>query len=239
MSVIARPSLIDITPNPVQLAALPDRLYAILKQRILSCELVPNQRLIEKVLCAEYRVSRTPLREALNRLSHEQLVWFQPRAGYRVAEIVIDEFRNLIELRSIVEPQAASIAAIRATTAEIAELRTRADLPFDPNDDGGFVEFCRANSRFHLAIVRIAQNSMLENIVMSALDLYQRPTYLRVGRQMDPSNPTAKHHAIVDAIERHQPETAHDAMYKHVIGGGDRILEALKAAKFPETVTRL
>ena len=233
MSTAVRPSLIEIAPNATRPFALPDHVYAVLKQRILSCALLPGERLVEKNLCADLRVSRTPLREALNRLSHEALVAFQPHAGYRVAAISIEGFRQLAELRVTVEPQAAALAAERATAEDIAGLRALATLPYDPNDEHGFVDYCRANSRFHLAVARCARNSMLENIVMSALDMYQRPTYLRIGRQLDPKNPSSKHHIIVDAIERHDAPTAQAAMQLHIRGGGERILKALQAAKFP------
>src|SRR5947209_261990 len=158
-----RPSLIEIAPHGARPSALPDHVYAVLKQRILSCALPPNERLVEKNLCADLGVSRTPLREALNRLSHEDLIWFRPHAGYRVAAITLDGFRNLIELRSVVEPQAAALAAARATAADIAALRACATLPYDPNDEQGFVDYCRANARFHLAVVRSAGNPLLEN----------------------------------------------------------------------------
>lgn len=229
-----RPSLIEITPQTSRPSALPDHVYAVLKQRILSCALLPGERLVEKKLCDDLRVSRTPLREALNRLSHEELVSFQPHAGYRVASITLEGFLNLIELRAIVEPTGAALAATRATPADIADLRAHATLPYDPSDERGFVDYCRANARFHLGVVRAARNPLLENIVMSALDLYQRPTYLRIGRQLDPSNPSGKHHTIVDAIERHDAEAAHAIMQAHIRSGGARILEALVAANYAE-----
>ncbi len=230
MSHAARPSLIEIAPQGTQSSALPDHVYAVLKQRILSCALKPDERLVEKNLCDDLRVSRTPLREALNRLSHEELVSFRPHAGYRVARITLEGFRSLIELRAIVEPQAAALAAERATPDDIADLRACAALPYDPNDERGFIDYCRGNARFHLRIVRTARNPLLENIVMSALDLYQRPTYLRIGRQLDPKNPSAKHRAITEAIAKHDAKAAYDVMLQHVRGGGDRILAALKAA---------
>lgn len=232
MSVAARPSLIEISSDQKRPSALPDHVYAVLKRRILSCDLRPNERLVEKNLCGELGISRTPLREALNRLSHEELVSFQPHAGYRVAPITLEGFRNLSDLRAIVEPQAAALAAERATPEDVAKLRQHALLEFDPNDDREFVEYCRANARFHLSIVRCARNPMLENIVMSALDMYQRPTYLRIGRQMDVSNPSAKHRAIADAIARKDAESARSIMEQHVRGGGARILEALAAAGY-------
>lgn len=227
-----RPSLVELGGKAPPLAALPDHIYATLKEKILSCALLPGQRLIEKNLCAALHVSRTPIREALNRLSHEELVVLQPNAGYRVAPITLDGFRNLTELRAIVEPQAAALAATRATAADVNELRALADLPHDTNDEQGFVDYCRANARFHLRVVRTAGNPMLENIVMSALDLSQRPAYLRIGRQMDPSNPSAKHHAIVDAIAAHDASLAQQLMEKHVRGSGDRIHAALQAAGY-------
>ncbi len=230
MSTAVRPSLIEIAPHTVRPTSLPDHVYAVLKQKILSCVLKPNERLIERQLCTELRVSRTPLREALNRLSHEELVSFQPHAGYRVAGLSLASFRNLIELRTMVEPQAAALAAERATAEEIAALRAQATLQHDPNDDRSFVQYCQANSRFHLMVVRCARNPMLENVVMSALDMYQRPTYLRIGRQMDAGNPSAKHHAIVDAIEQHDAEAARAVMLSHIQGGGERIIAALRAA---------
>jgi DNA-binding GntR family transcriptional regulator len=232
MSTAVRPSLIEIVPHAVRPSTLPDHIYSVLKHKILSCELLPNQRLVEKNLCAELRVSRTPLREALNRLSHEELVSFQPHAGYRVAGISLEGFRNLVELRSIIEPQGAALAATRATPEDVVALRSLANVPHDPHNEQSFARFCQANSRFHLQVVRCARNPMLENIVMSALDMYQRPTYLRIGRQMDASNPSAKHSAIVDAIEHHDAAAASDVMYRHIRGGGERIIEALIAANY-------
>jgi len=232
MNGIARPSLIEISPDSRRPSALPDHAYAVLKQRILSCVLKPGERLVEKNLCSDLGISRTPLREALNRLSHEDLVSFQPHAGYRVAAISIEGFRNLIELRSIIEPQGAALAAARATSDEIMRMREYAVLPYNPEEESGFVEFCRANARFHLAIVRASRNSLLENMVMSALDLYQRPTYMRIGRQMDVSNPSSKHQALVDAIAHQDAARAASIMQGHVRGGGERILEALLAAGY-------
>ena len=232
MPTAVRPSLIEISPQSIRPSALPDHVYAVLKQQILSCVLKPEERLIEKNLCEALSVSRTPLREALNRLSHEELLSFQPHSGYRVAAITLEGFKSLIELRAIVEPQAAALAAERATSEDISQLRALASLPYDPNDESGFVEYCRANARFHLTVVRTARNTKLENIVMSALDLYQRPTYLRIGRQLDAQNPSSKHLAITEAISRHDSSTAKDIMLSHILGGGDRIIAALSAAGY-------
>lgn len=229
-----RPSLVEIGSAEIRPTALPDHLYAVLKQKILSCVFLPGARLVEKTLCDEFGVSRTPLREALNRLNHEELVVLQPNAGYRVVPLTLAGFRSLVELRTIIEPPASALAAVRATPADLAELGACADLPYDPNQDEGFADYCRGNARFHLRVVRAARNARLEQLVMSALDLYQRPTYLRIGRQLDPANPSARHREIVAAIAARNADRARHLMEQHIRRGGDRILEAMAAAGYPE-----
>src|SRR5450759_1269023 len=93
------PSLIELDPAVTRPAALPDRIYATLKHRILTCAMLPSVRIVEKDLCSEMQVSRTPLREALNRLALEGLVTIAPFRGYAVAPLTIDGFRELCEVR--------------------------------------------------------------------------------------------------------------------------------------------
>lgn len=208
--------------------ALPDRLYAILKARILTCELNPGERLVEKNLCDEFAISRTPLREAINRLINEKLVEIQAHRGYHVTPLRVDEFRMLNEFRRIVEPQVAALAASRASKETIETLRKYADLPsYTIGDEESFREYCRYNSLFHLHLVRATGNHLLEESVMDALDKYQRPAYLGIGRQLDSGNPSKEHHSIVDAIESHDAFKAQMVMHQHIYTGEDRISKAL------------
>ena len=212
--------------------ALSDQVYALLKERILTCQLVPEERLYEVKLSENLKVSRTPIREALNRLAHDSLVTIHPNSGFRVSPITRTEFRSLTEFRAVVEPEGAALAAQRATPAEVAEMRRIATLTFDPKDDRLFAEYCRANAMFHLAIARAAANPHLENAIMSALDMSQRPAYLRIGRQLEPSVPSERHYAILDAIEKKDAAAARAAMRSHVLASGNRIMEALTAAGY-------
>ncbi len=222
------PSLVEITQSGFGSVALPDRLYAILKARILTCELNPGERLVEKNLCDEFAISRTPLREAINRLINEKLVEIQAHRGYHVTPLRVDEFRMLNEFRRIVEPQVAALAASRASKETIETLRKYADLPsYTIGDEESFREYCRYNSLFHLHLVRATGNHLLEESVMDALDKYQRPAYLGIGRQLDSGNPSKEHHSIVDAIESHDAFKAQMVMHQHIYTGEDRISKAL------------
>ena len=223
-----KPSLVELSIESTGRQNLPDRIYAELKSRILSGLVKPGERLLEKSLSEDLEVSRTPLREALNRLSHDDLVIFRPNSGYSAAPLSSNGFGQLQDLRVIIEPKVASLAAIRATRDDIESLRRCAEMPaVEDGDDSTFINFCQANARFHLLLVRAARNTMMETIVMSALDQYQRPAYLGIGRVTDHEKASKCHLDIVDAVEARDPAKAEIVMGSHVIGGSERITRAL------------
>src|SRR5687768_10057618 len=92
------PSLIELDPVVRAPAALPDRIYATLKHRILTCSMPPGERIAEKELCKEKQVSRTPLREAFNRLALEGLIIQSRFRGYSVAPVGVAAYKELCEL---------------------------------------------------------------------------------------------------------------------------------------------
>ena len=209
---------------------LPDRICDVLKHRILTCAIPPGQRLLEKALCAELGVSRTPLREALNRLAHERLVTLTPFRGYVVTPLTVEDIRSLCELRRIVECEATALAAERATPEEIEELARLAELKYTAGQRDTYEDYLRANSAFHLALVRCAHNQRLESIVMLVLDQLQRPMYLGLDIGLDPVAATAEHVEKVAAIRAHDPAAARRLAAEHMAGTERRVLEAIQAA---------
>jgi DNA-binding GntR family transcriptional regulator len=202
--------------------ALPDRIYAALKHRILTCRLLPGERLIEKDLCSEMNVSRTPLREALNRLGLEGLITLEPYKGYEVAPLGIEDIRNLSELRGIVESEAAALAAERATQAEIDALAGMVALHYKPGDRATYESYLRDNSAFHLALARCAHNDRLERVVASVIDQIQRPLYLGLDVGLDANEATREHELVVDAVRRRDSKSARKLMHDQVVEAGQR-----------------
>ena len=225
-------SLLDLDPGVTLPTALPDRLYAVLKHRILTCTMAPGERIIEKDLCAEMTVSRTPLREAINRLALEGLVVVTPFRGYAVAPLTVRAFEELCEVRRIVERDAAALAAQRATPEQIATLSAESELSYTPGHPETYGAYLRANSRFHRSLVRCTGNSLLESMVTSALDRHQRPLYLGLDVGMDAEEATREHREMVDAIEKRDAARAGAIMAAHVSHGEARIVEALRAAGY-------
>ncbi|GHB93620.1 GntR family transcriptional regulator [Cerasicoccus arenae] len=214
-------------------AALSDQLYAELKRRILRCELPPGSRLIEKALCEELEVSRTSLREALNRLSGERLVMLKTNCGFSVAPLTEESFKNICELRRVLESQAAALAAERATAQDIDDMRRAATVNAELDDPDGHRIYCEANRAFHAAVAASIDNLLLEEAILSALDKDQQPIYygIDLGICTSPAEVSAEHLAIVAAIAARQSETARQLMWNHIGLKEDRILEALRAGR--------
>jgi DNA-binding GntR family transcriptional regulator len=225
-------SLVDLDPAVFPPTALPDRLYAVLKHRILTCVMRPGERIMEKDICAEMTVSRTPLREALNRLALEGLVVLTPYRGYAVAPVIVKAFQELCEVRRIIEADSAALAAARATPEQLVALRAEARLTYTPGDPATYEGYLRSNSRFHRALVRCTGNSLLETMVTSALDRHQRPLYLGLDVGVDAAAATSEHVQLVDALEQHDAALARSLMFEHVAHGERRIVAALTAAGY-------
>ena len=224
--------MIELDPIVSPPAALPDRIYATLKHRILTCAMLPGERIVEKDLCKEMQVSRTPLREAFNRLSLEGLIVLSPYRGYAVAPVTVNGYRELCELRRIVEGGAAARAAEIATPADVLRMTETAETRYTPGDRESYLSYLRKNSAFHLTVVQATKNRQLEGILMSALDRHQRPLYLGLDVGIDGAASTEEHLEITDAVDTHEPEKARKLMVKHIAKAEDRIVAALRAAGY-------
>lgn len=193
-------------------AGLPDMVYAVLKHRILTCSLKPSKKLNEKVLADELNVSRTPLREALNRLALEGLVYLIPYKGYMVSSITVEDLRDLCELRRIVESEAAALAATRATPADCNRLKSLAELRYTPGDPETYDGYQQSNAAFHTGIAQCTGNPRLERVVGSLIDQFQRPLYLGLNAGIDARASTEEHIQVLAAIRAGKPGRARKLM---------------------------
>lgn len=109
------------------MASLRDRAYQELRRRIVSTELAPGQRLVERDLAAELEVSRIPLREALRLLEADGLVVLVPHKGALVSPFTPADVRDLFDVRESLEALAARLTAERRDDAGLARLK--AGLP--------------------------------------------------------------------------------------------------------------
>lgn len=148
---------------PLDTSSLADRAHERLRASILSGRLAAGQELRQEVLAAGLGVSRTPLREALNRLVSEGLVEFRPHRSAVVAEFSLYDLEQDYAARLVIEPAAARIAARRGDPAALAALEesVRAAAEAGNDVDRRF----EASRAFHRALVAAAGNRHLVRFV--------------------------------------------------------------------------
>jgi DNA-binding GntR family transcriptional regulator len=136
--------------------------YAVLKRRIIQCEIAPGARLTETQLVRDLRLGKTPIREALVRLIHEGLVRNMPRHGYEIAPITLRDVEDLFRLRRILEPAAMELAAghikgaVRDRMEQLSQVRS-----YSPGDARSVAAYRRANREFHALIARASGSRRL------------------------------------------------------------------------------
>lgn len=205
-------------------------------------ELLPR----EAELTEEYGVSRTSVREAMKVLAAKGLVDIRPKVGTRVRPrelwssfdsdlltwtyvegMATELMRDLVELRQIVEPSAARLAAGRATMHDLGRLEQAAlDLAGAADDHAAYAEH---DVEFHLAVYAASHNTFLSrfgtlvaDFMKLSFDLQQEATTLSL------EDDAARHIAVLDAITRGDTEAAGERMLQVVLDGKVALVAALR-----------
>jgi DNA-binding GntR family transcriptional regulator len=202
--------------EPLQIESVVDRVYAVLRRRIVEGELRRGARLRQEALAEELGVSRTPLREALRRLAAEGLVEFHPNRGAQVPELTLESVRAAYEARLIVEPGAARVSAARRPAEQLAAMRAAVDL----QRGAAGLEAYGASRAFHLALVRASENEYLIRLAEAlwgpglAQAIYEQHRDAQERLVTD----VAEHERILAAVEAGDGDLA-EALTRHHIAG--------------------
>jgi DNA-binding GntR family transcriptional regulator len=193
---------------------LADDVYRTLRADIVMGRLRPRDHLVEVDLAQRLKVSRTPIRESLQRLAADGLI-VSHRRRWVVYEHTLEEIKDIYEVRMALEGYAARLACQRATAEQVARLQAFfAGRPRGPvRGNPGFVDF---NTAFHELITEAANNGYFQRLAESGRfysfnnQLAQRYD----GGDVEESN--AQHRAILDAIVARDPDAAERAARAHV-----------------------
>jgi DNA-binding GntR family transcriptional regulator len=141
------------------------RSYDGIRNLILTYEIKPNDKLNELELAKRFGVSRTPIREALNRLVVEQLLGFEPSLGFYRPKINLQEIVNLYELRVIIETEGVRLATKRATDAEIDTLIGFWTTTHANKAKASNVDLIANDEAFHERLVGLSHNEELVEVL--------------------------------------------------------------------------
>ncbi len=201
------------------LMTVTDRAYASLRSEILTGVRTPGVRLREDELAVEFGISRTPIREALQRLGIEGLVEHLPHRGARVCEWSREDLGETFELRAALEGLGARRAAARATASDVARLRALCatmEQTIQPGGPRDLDALTTQNQKFHEDLLALSASAQLTAMVHTVVDV---PLVMRTFHQYsDHALARSQHHhrEICDALEHGDGEWAESVMRSHV-----------------------
>lgn len=201
-----------------------DRAYEHLRQMVMTYKFLPGEKINERALAMQIQASRTPLREALNRLVSEGLVTVATNEGFACRPLDPQEVFDLYELRAIIEAKGAKLATERASKTEIAQLEHLLEAA-TPDDQ--HAELVDRDVRFHESVARLSgNNELLRTIQNINSRVYFIRWIDRVNRQQETDTAHAK---IFHAMLAGEAQKASDLMYDHIYQRMEHIIDVVKA----------
>lgn len=200
--------------------------YLILRDKILSCELEPGTRIVEGEIAEQLDMSKTPVKKALGMLEHEGFVELRPRSGYRVTEITLADVQQIYELRQVVEPAAAELAATNATPDQLQQMRALVE----ENPDDTFDDQTAKIIRFHEILAEASGNARLAAVLSGLMDETRRLLSLGLDIGASVALQAAEHRELLDALLKGNHHAAREIATSQVETGRMRMFEAILSA---------
>jgi DNA-binding GntR family transcriptional regulator len=197
-------------------ATASSRIYSDLRAELVSLQRVPGEAISEAEIALAYGVSRTPVREAILKLSDEGLLEIFPQSGIFVSRIPVAALPEAIITRKALEATTAQLAAERASASQILVLRSILERQREANAARQNDAFHRADELFHATIAEIAGYPGIWTLIQQVKIHVDRYRMLTLPHQEHIARVIAEHEAILVAIESHDPARAKGAMEFHL-----------------------
>ena len=202
--------------NRSQPVSLSQQAYERIRHQIISLQLPPGEVIDEMQLQKELGLGRTPIREALKRLSLEKLVTIVPRRGMFVTDIGITDLQRLFEVRLTLEALAARLAAQRGRQVHWDQMAAvLADLP----DENTLIDneiLIAIDEACHQIMYEATENDFLEDILTTLYALSLRLWYYSLSRIGDMRRAILEHQAILEALQARDADRSAQLVRQHI-----------------------
>jgi DNA-binding GntR family transcriptional regulator len=185
-----------------------DRAYAQIEEMVVTLQLPPGTVLSELVLANRLGIGRTPIREALQRLSRDGLVNILPRRGVLVSDIDIRSQLRLLEVRRELDRLIARSAAKRATQEEQAQFLALAAEIRQAGEKVDDIAFMRLDQKFNTLIALVARNEYAKRAMGLMSGLSRRFWYQHYKQTADLPLAARLHAEVAEAVAARDPDAA-------------------------------
>jgi DNA-binding GntR family transcriptional regulator len=198
--------------------SLAARAYREIRDRLVMLDIRPGHPINEDQLAAVLGMGRTPVREALKRLTHERLVVSYPRRGTFATDVNITDLAHISEVRLHLEPLAAASAAARATADERAAFRElAASLQSEAMAGLDAGALMRVDLQTHRAVYAATHNPFLEDTLVNYDNLANRIWCLFMHQLPGMAGHVSEHGPLLEAVAAGDADTAAALARSHVV----------------------
>ena len=191
-----------------------DDAYRIIKDKIVTLQLKPSSDISEDELIKELNISRTPIREAIQKLAKDRFVIVYPRKGTVVSEISLDLINSIYEVRLLNEPHMARNACMRVSDEWLRMLKKRF-LDFKGKED--LLAYIDLDYELHKGLTSYTNNIFLKNMFSVVNDHNHRIRIQTSKRNRDYQRSVQEHLLILEAMERRDEDAVEQAVRDHVL----------------------
>ncbi len=212
-----------------------DRLYDALRGMAAEFAFKPGERINESALAQRLNASRTPIREALNRLVAEGFLTFQSGRGFFCRPLSPEAVQDLYEARVAIECESARLACARASDDELTELAAWLDrIAPDYTTETDAARLLDMDEGFHRRLVTLSRNAELARLLDNLNDRirYVRMIDLRAMQRGKAARPDmmSAHRRILEALTSRDADAASRAMRAHITRRRDEAAQAVREA---------
>lgn len=208
--------------------SLSDQVYAKLRVALMTGQYEPGSKLNIRKLAESYRMSPTPVREAIFQLVREGALELRLGHQPRIPVLTIPQYIDIRETRAPLERLAAELSAVRITEDDIDKLNALHERFVDSEKARKFKEALAANQEFHFTIYRAADNDVLVRVIENLWLLAGPFVNNQYPLEMDWGQRVHPHILIIDALARRSPAEAGELVVRDLREGSYAILEKLK-----------
>jgi DNA-binding GntR family transcriptional regulator len=196
--------------------ALAATAYDRIRHDLLFGDLATSPRLAEQELAKRYRMSRTPVREALQRLALAGFLASGPGGGYLPHRVSARDVREIHELRILLEPLAARLAVKHMTTEHEASLSSLSQEGTSALRSTKPSELPKLDAKFHSVLATASGNATLARVLAAITDRLAAHHIFATGNQDGQSQLITGHEEIVSALRAKDEDAAAEAVISHL-----------------------
>jgi len=210
---------------------LSKKVYRILKEKIIKGNFASGEKILEVNISKQLGVSRTPVREALRGLAAEGFVKMEPNQGMVVVDFSLEELKEVLETRMLLEGFAASVAAEKITPEEIAKLEGIIKKMNNCICKNDVIAYSNLNAKFHGLILNTCGNKRMMKICENLSDSEHRFKIRSLRSSPERLKYSLKEHQkILEAFKKKDSEQAEKLSRKHI----DNVIKNILAHKSKE-----